>query len=221
MILTLTCEHCGTVYQRQRGDQGRGRFCSIPCARAAQRMPTLEERFRRRMATVAKGDGCWEWPGTRTSTRGYAYGVLRSGPRGAVRQRLAHRFAWELAHGSIPPEMNVLHHCDNPPCVKTEPDAQWPDGHLFLGTDADNNRDRDQKGRHRVLRGGDHPQRLDPSKVLRGERSGNAKLTEAMVREMRARRAGGERLATLATAFGITMGQVSAIATRRNWAHVE
>ncbi len=219
MMLTLTCEHCGAIYQRARGDQGRGRFCCIVHARTAQRMATPEERFRTRMATVAKSDGCWEWPGTRRAD-GYAYGHLRSGPRGAVRQLGAHRVAWAIAHGPIPDGLDVLHRCDNPPCVKTEPDERFPDGHLFLGTQGDNNRDRDAKGRQRSLRGDEHPQRLDPSKVLRGERSGNAKITETDVRDIRSRRAAGERLTSIAAAYGITMGQVSAIATRRNWAHV-
>ena len=62
---------------------------------------------------------------------------------------MAHRFAWELANGTIPTGMLVCHHCDNPPCVKTEPDEQYPDGHLFLGTYEDNARDAISKGRNR------------------------------------------------------------------------
>jgi HNH endonuclease len=53
----------------------------------------------------------------------------------------AHRFVWTLAHGPIPDGMQVLHDCDNPPCIT--------DGHLFLGTNLDNVADRVRK-----LRGG-------------------------------------------------------------------
>lgn len=57
----------------------------------------------------------------------------------------AHRAAWVELHGPIPPETPcVLHHCDNPPCFRDE--------HLFLGTVADNNWDRANKGRHHGTR---------------------------------------------------------------------
>ena len=43
--------------------------------------------------------------------------------------------------GEIPIGMNVLHRCDNPPCIKLD--------HLFLGTCKDNTRDAMSKGRFR------------------------------------------------------------------------
>lgn len=53
--------------------------------------------------------------------------------------RSVHRVAWQLANGPIPDDMCVCHRCDNPPCCNVE--------HLFLGTVAENNYDRDRKGR--------------------------------------------------------------------------
>ena len=55
--------------------------------------------------------------------------------------KLAHVFSYELYVGHIPQGYKVLHICDNPLCVN-------PD-HLFLGTQSDNIKDRDMKGRQR------------------------------------------------------------------------
>jgi hypothetical protein len=52
----------------------------------------------------------------------------------------AHRFAYEMfKRESIPDGMEVMHSCDNPPCVNPS--------HLSLGTTKDNAQDRELKGR--------------------------------------------------------------------------
>lgn len=85
---------------------------------------------------VTKTDGCWTF-----QTAGYGYAnMVTHGPNNP-RVVKAHRFSWTLHNGQVPPGLRVCHHCDNPPCVR-------PD-HLFLGTDADNMRDKVAKGRHR------------------------------------------------------------------------
>jgi HNH endonuclease len=91
---------------------------------------------RLREGLVRQANGCLEW--TKYTRSGYgqieAYGKTWD----------THRLAWTLEHGSIPPGVHVLHHCDNPPCC----DAIDTEHHLFLGTPADNAADRDAKGRH-------------------------------------------------------------------------
>jgi len=77
--------------------------------------------------------GCWEWARARQS-RGY--GLVRYNGK----QRPSHRVSYELWNGPIPDGHYVLHHCDNPTCIK-------PD-HLFTGTQSDNLSDCSIKGRN-------------------------------------------------------------------------
>ena len=103
---------------------------------------------------VGVPDECWEWQGRRGISR-YGkpdYGVFKCGGTAY----LAHRVAYHLFQGEIPPGLLVCHHCDNPACCNPT--------HLWLGTIFENNRDRSLKGRTaRVY--GKHPER----KYLRGE----------------------------------------------------
>lgn len=78
-----------------------------------------------------QGD-CLVWRGG-FARRGYGVATWRG------RARLAHRVAYELRNGPIPAGLNVLHACDNPPCI--EP------AHLWVGTQSENLLDAGRKGR--------------------------------------------------------------------------
>ena len=106
--------------------------------------PSREERF---WAKVEKTDWCWIWTGARSQ---FGYGNLTTNGK----QENAHRVSWEIHFGPIPDGMRVLHACDNPPCVRPF--------HLFLGTQKDNNRDRETKGR------GNHPTKAKGYSYWRG-----------------------------------------------------
>ena len=81
---------------------------------------------------VVKTDGCWCWSAARNPS-GYGMVVM-----GRI-HIMAHRFSYALAYGNFDPQMDVLHSCDNPPCVR-------PD-HLKLGTHEQNMHDMVRRGR--------------------------------------------------------------------------
>jgi hypothetical protein len=67
------------------------------------------------------------------------YGRLKSG-RTVL---LASRVSFELSNGPIPAGLDVLHSCDNPPCVNP--------AHLHAGTEQDNMREMVERGRAKVI----------------------------------------------------------------------
>lgn len=151
--------------------------------------PALFARLLKNTATAA-GDACWEWTGRTTK----GYGEVRFKRGGRRRIVRAHRLSWALCVGEIPPGLNVLHRCDNPPCVRPS--------HLFIGTTQDNITDMWQKSRARILQG--------------SQRS-LAKLTEAAVLEIRASPLGYKRLAAR---YGVDRKLIQAVKKGRAWRHV-
>jgi hypothetical protein len=150
----------------------------------------IADRFWMKVQKAA--EGCWLWTG---ATGGYGYGRIVGG-RGR-RTRPAHHVAWELANGPIPPGKDVLHSCDNPPCVRAD--------HLFLGTHAENMRDMYRKGR-----GG--------RKGQKGAENHFARLTEAQVAEIRALYATGSvSQAALGRHFGVCRATIGCITRGKTW----
>lgn len=130
--MTITCI-CGAEFALPGHLTNHQRCCLGPS-------PTLEDLYRIGRVVITDA-GCHEW-----ARRGEGgYGDM---PRVAARQlgeRRAHRAAYVLAHGPIPPGLGVLHSCDNPPCIRPE--------HIRAGTRAENSADMVARGRHRNGRG--------------------------------------------------------------------
>lgn len=143
-------------------------------------------------------DGCWPWLGY-AGDRGYGVYAYAKGSK-----KRSHRIAYELATGPIPDGMIVCHSCDNPRCCNP--------AHLWLGTDADNNADRQAKGRTVSPFGegytGNRP---------RGETHGSARLTEDQAREILAR---PEHNALLAREYGVSETCVGRLRRGKTWPHL-
>jgi hypothetical protein len=132
---------------------------------------------------------CWPWIGKRQPT---GYGRMGVGAR---KQVGAHRLSFKIATGEEPPV--VMHTCDNPWCVNP--------AHLRGGTHADNTADMLAKGRNGKT-------------GARGESHHRAKLTEAMVREIKARP--NEKPGKLAAEFGVKSAVVQRIRRGLAWTHI-
>lgn len=135
--------------------------------------------------------GCWVW--TACTIRGYGAMHLRldEHPR-QIRMVPAHQISWFLYTGKWT-KKNILHTCDNPPCVRPS--------HLYEGTNLDNVRDRDTRGRTR-----------------KGERHAYAVLTIAKVRVI--------RLSYLpdniwAKKFGVSKAAIGKARRGESWSHIK
>lgn len=140
---------------------------------------------------------CWIYAGC-TDKNGY--GIFELHAKKAIK---AHRYAYSLAHGEIPHGKDILHHCDNPPCVN--------DRHLYVGTQADNSRDM-------VLRG--RESHAGPTHPSRGESHRRATTTEQTVLELRKLSHEGASSRHLARKFNLTRSCVQHILRHRSWKHV-
>lgn len=188
--MNVPCEVCGKSFYKNYDYR---KTCSRKCA--ADRLGSREERF---WSKVDKNGPtmphmstcCWVWTSECVNK---GYGRMKYG---TVRQ-LAHRISWELKNGPIPKDLQVLHQCDKPPCVR-------PD-HLFLGTQKENLQDMLKKGR--------------ANKAI-GQRHGRSKITEADVRKAHYLVADGVPQMEVALKLGVHVNTIARVISGSRWAHI-
>ena len=154
--------------------------------------PTTKE-LARFLTQVHITKNCWLWIG---KTKKGEYGQLCF--RG--KNILAHRFSYELFVAPIKSGLCVLHRreCGNPSCVNPH--------HLYMGTHADNMRDRSKWGK-------------TPGRG--GESNHNAIITDSIVLEIRGiRKDYGYIYKKIAMMYGITESHVGHIIREESWKHL-
>ena len=143
---------------------------------------------------AVQDNGCWMFLGPWNS---HGYGHLSYD--GHIYR--AHRASWELHNGPIPEGHCVLHRCDNRYCVNPE--------HLFLGTLKDNADDMRSKER-------------DTYGENFGENNGQAKLTEAEVRQIKQLLLQSQHTQyEIGSMFGVTREAIKMIKLGKTWRHLQ
>lgn len=204
--MVKTCESCQVEYRPFTKDQKYcHRGCYIP--HITDKSVSPEKRFWKKVnkngpTMPHMSTPCWMWLGWQ---RPGGYGQIKVGKYNIA----VHRFSYELHNGSIPDGLLVCHDCDNRMCVN--PDHLWP------GTQADNNADKEQKGRGVYPKGRIVPLELRP----KGESHGCAKLTKAQVIEIRRRHAQDKTSNyRLGIEFNVNPGTIHDIVNRKTWKHI-
>lgn len=133
-------------------------------------------------------DECWEWKAARDKG---GYGIFHF-----MKTIKAHRFVMQHILEIDIAGLVVCHRCDNSSCVN-------PD-HLFIGTEADNMRDRDLKLRQ-----------------ARGVKIHKAKFTAEEVRHLRYLYDSGVSVKELSVKFNLQLANMRNIVTRKSYKDVE
>jgi hypothetical protein len=153
--------------------------------------PEQMQRFWSKVDTSGGDNACWLWIAGLTRGGYGNFTPVKGNPR------RAHRVAWEMTYGVIPDGLCVLHDCpdgDNPRCVNP--------AHLWLGTQAQNMRDMQRKGRGSM--GEQNGMIKYPEKQTTGSKNALAKFTDEQVVALRNRyAAGGISIHQLAREAGV------------------
>jgi hypothetical protein len=172
-----------------------------PITLAPDERARFEARFWSYVDRSGGPDACWPWLSALDQD---GYGRFSWGPAKARSHYRAHRLAWLLTRGPLPQGHGALHSCDaGYPVGDVTYRRCCNDAHLWTGTDAENFDDM-----------------LAKSRNAHGARVNTAKLTDDLVRSVRARCAAGERRRALARELGVCDATIDHIMQGLIWKHV-
>ena len=134
-------------------------------------------------------EACWTWLGSIRA--GYGATSYKGTPM------RAHRLAWLLTHGSLPPDAVLRHSCDNKACCNP--------AHLIPGTQLENIADMVDRG---LLKKGQN----------RGSKNGRAKLTYEAAECIRRAYGLGLSQDMIAEIFNVSQNAVSQIVNFKRYA---
>jgi hypothetical protein len=137
-------------------------------------------------------DDCWEW---QKCVNHKGYGCMGYIEHNNQKFGTAHRLAYALERGPIPDGLCVLHSCHNPRCCNVK--------HLRLGTNSDNNRDREEAGR-----------------TACGEKMPRAKLTADDVCVITTMYLAGYTMTNIAKKYMLTQQGIDNIICGKTWKHI-
>ncbi|MEP2955571.1 MAG: HNH endonuclease [Sulfitobacter sp.] len=144
-----------------------------------------EQEYNEFVSLIDRSNGpesCHLWQGKFYESQG-GYGWFK--------KETAHRVAWSLRNGEIPPGKVIRHTCDNPPCCNP--------AHLEIGDHSDNRTDCVSKGRN-----------------AKGQNHGHAKLTARQVRFIRTHHKGWTHKA-IAEKYGVARSTITRLKNGQGW----
>jgi predicted DNA-binding protein (UPF0251 family) len=118
------------------------------------------------------------------------------------KSRAAHRVSYEVFNGPIQDGLFICHRCDNPPCINPS--------HLYAGTHKQNMKDMVSRHRHNSMK----------PNARKGDNNPKAKLSSAVLPDIRAKLASGISSTKIASEYGVSRRTIKDIRAGLTWRSV-